>query len=75
MNLLDLFRTPKPAAVAAEHLRIAQLQLLEAHGEREAANARVNTLQERVRRLTTTVDTLAREEERAQALAAQGAPA
>jgi hypothetical protein len=61
MNLFNLFSAPKPADIAEKHLRLAQLQLLEAHGAREAANAQVNALQERVRRLTTTVQTLSAE--------------
>jgi hypothetical protein len=64
-NLLNHFRAPTPAEVAANHLRTAQLQLLEAHGEKESATARVNTLQERVRRLTLTVETLSKEDARA----------
>jgi hypothetical protein len=62
MKILNPFAAPKPIEVAKTHLRLAQLQLLDAHREREAANARVNTLQESVRRLGQTVQSLSSQE-------------
>jgi hypothetical protein len=51
MKLLNLFRKPTAAARAAEELRIARLELLEADAGAEHFKHRANMLRERIVRL------------------------
>jgi hypothetical protein len=55
MKIPNPFSPPSPLDVAAKQLRLAQLNLLEAHGALEAAKGHVRVLEERVARLKVTV--------------------
>ena len=57
MKIPNPFATPTPLEVATKQLHVAQLQLLEALGAREAANGHVSVLEARVERLQQTVQT------------------
>jgi len=58
MNVLkSYFSPPSPLDMATKQLRLAQLNLLEACGALEVAKGHVAVLQERVKRLQSTVQT------------------
>ncbi len=57
MKFPNPFSPPSPLDMATKQLRHAQLQLLEACGAMEAAKGHVLVLQERVKRLQSTVQT------------------
>jgi hypothetical protein len=63
MNLFKMFRQPDPIDIAVKQLRLAQLQLLEACGAREAAQGHVTVLETRIRRLQQTVEGYAKNNE------------
>jgi hypothetical protein len=57
MKIPNPFVQPSPLDIATKQLRFAQIQLLDACGALEAAKGHVSVLQERVKRLQSTVQT------------------
>jgi hypothetical protein len=59
-NPFKIFKQPDPMDVAVKHLHTAQLQMLEACGVRENAQAHVTILETRIKRLQQTVESYAK---------------